>query len=374
MQRLGGCESDHLALRMKLNMTKYVPTNKKGEEITNISRPDYNGIRESKDDMQAFHTKFSKALVENNLVKITDDNKNEYIDKTCELLTETAKEIATEDVNRRLRSDWFTLEEKDLLSAINLRNDALMRHTATPNDTNKHNLKIAKHAVRTKVKLAKTKWIDQQLRRIEAIDTDPSAHWDDLNQLTLGLTGHHKKATIIKMVDKSTKKKATSAKENAEIFSKHFEHNVFNRTKESAFDPTILDEIASIPSIDSLSEPPTLEEISVAVKNMKSGKSPGKNGIPPEAYKLWLAGETSSQLINIITQYWIDDNFDPDIFHEVVLKIIPKKGDLSDPNKWRGIALLDICSKIISSIIASRLGDYFTQHGNETQFGSVKRK
>ena len=58
----------------------------------------------------------------------------------------------------------------------------------------------------------------------------------------------------------------------------------------------------------------------------------------------------------------------------MVLKVLPKKGDLSDPNKWRGIALLDICSKIIGSIIANRLSDLFLKLGDESQCGSVKRK
>jgi hypothetical protein len=35
--------------------------------------------------------------------------------------------------------------------------------------------------------------------------------------------------------------------------------------------------------------------------------------------------------------------------------ILPKSGDLSNPNKWRGIALGDIAAKCVSSIIATRL-------------------
>ena len=53
--------------------------------------------------------------------------------------------------------------------------------------------------------------------------------------------------------------------------------------------------------------------------------------------------------------YWLNPAFSPDTFDDAVLKLLPKKGDLSNPNNWRGISLLDIVSKIISSIIASRL-------------------
>ena len=66
--------------------------------------------------------------------------------------------------------------------------------------------------------------------------------------------------------------------------------------------------------------------------------------------------------------------FLPDIFHQIKLKLLPKKGHLSDPNKWRGIALLDICSKIISSIIANRFEKHYRTFANEAQCGSLQKK
>ena len=33
---------------------------------------------------------------------------------------------------------------------------------------------------------------------------------------------------------------------------------------------------------------------------------------------------------------------------------VPKKGDLADPNKWGGIMLMDICRKVLSSIMTAR--------------------
>ena len=106
---------------------------------------------------------------------------------------------------------------------------------------------------------------------------------------------------------------------------------------------------------------------------MKSEKSPGKNGIPPEAYKL-LAGLGEDVLEKIITQFWTDPDFNPEIWKHVVLTILPKSGDLSNPNKWRGIALLDICSKAVSSIAATRLANHLKSFGIEEQAGSTPDK
>jgi Reverse transcriptase (RNA-dependent DNA polymerase) len=46
-------------------------------------------------------------------------------------------------------------------------------------------------------------------------------------------------------------------------------------------------------------------------------------------------------------------------------------GDLSDPNKWHGIALGDITAKCISSIIATRLTKYLTTFGIDEQCRSL---
>ena len=51
--------------------------------------------------------------------------------------------------------------------------------------------------------------------------------------------------------------------------------------------------------------------------------------------------------------------------------MIPKTGDLSNPNKWRGIALGDIVAKSISSIIAHRLTQHLCTFGMDEQCGSL---
>jgi hypothetical protein len=52
----------------------------------------------------------------------------------------------------------------------------------------------------------------------------------------------------------------------------------------------------------------TPSEIQHAIKKMKTEKAPGKNGLPPEAYKI-LVGLGEDVLENIITQFWTDPDF-----------------------------------------------------------------
>ena len=58
---------------------------------------------------------------------------------------------------------------------------------------------------------------------------------------------------------------------------------------------------------------------------MLNDEFPGRNGITPKAYKLLISGETKEILVSIIHKYWTDNTFDPEIFHEIKLKLLPKK-------------------------------------------------
>jgi hypothetical protein len=69
--------------------------------------------------------------------------------------------------------------------------------------------------------------------------------------------------------------------------------------------------------------------------------------------------------------FWQNDQFNPVDWQQIKLSILPKQGDLADPNKWRGIALGDIAAKCISSIVASRLTKYLSQFGIDEQCGSL---
>ena len=77
-------------------------------------------------------------------------------------------------------------------------------------------------------------------------------------------------------------KPATNGKENMAVFGPHFER-VFNNHR--PVDPTILDEIPQRPILHEIDSPITFDEVNTAINKLKNGKSPGLNGIPPEAYK-----------------------------------------------------------------------------------------
>ena len=109
--------------------------------------------------------------------------------------------------------------------------------------------------------------------------------------------------------------------------------------------------------------------MNTALQKMQYEKSPGKNGIPTEAYKNLKWGP-QTVLMKIIVLFWQNDQFNP-VDWQQKLSILPKKGDLADPNKWRGIALGDIAAKCISSIIANRLTKHLSDFRINEQCGSL---
>ncbi len=50
---------------------------------------------------------------------------------------------------------------------------------------------------------------------------------------------------------------------------------------------------------------------------------------------------------------------------------VPKNGNLFDPSKWRGVMLMDVCSKIFSSVMNGRAFKLLTEHGTKFQFGGT---
>jgi hypothetical protein len=50
---------------------------------------------------------------------------------------------------------------------------------------------------------------------------------------------------------------------------------------------------------------------------------------------------------------------------------VPKKGDLSDPNKWQEIMLMDMCSKLFSLVMRARTFTLLDKHGTRFQFGGT---
>ena len=104
---------------------------------------------------------------------------------------------------------------------------------------------------------------------------------------------------------------------------------------------------------------------------MTNEKSTGLNGVPPNAFKS-TSEENLCHHFNFITEFWEEKVYFEE-WHEGQVVPVTKSGDLSDPNKWRGVNLVDIGSKVFSSLICKRLFKRIKKHEVKYQFGSSPR-
>lgn len=98
---------------------------------------------------------------------------------------------------------------------------------------------------------------------------------------------------------------------------------------------------------------PSRSELKAAFKYLKNGKAPGADNISPEMFKVAVDFSTDI-LMNVIGQVWDAEDI-PDEWTEGLIIKLPKKGDLSKCENWRGITLLNTINKLISIIIHNRI-------------------
>jgi hypothetical protein len=72
-----------------------------------------------------------------------------------------------------------------------------------------------------------------------------------------------------------------------------------------------------------------------------------------------------------VNDFFMGDADHDQEWHRSQCVCVPKSGDLSDPNKWRGVMRMDVCSKIFSSVMNGRAFQLLEANGTRFQFGGT---
>ena len=100
---------------------------------------------------------------------------------------------------------------------------------------------------------------------------------------------------------------------------------------------------------------PTREEIIRAIKKMKNGKAAGPDGIPAEALKADVE-TTADMLLPLFVKIWEQEETPTDWKDGHIIKL-PKKGDLSSCENYRGVTLMSVPGKVFNRILLERMRD-----------------
>ena len=122
---------------------------------------------------------------------------------------------------------------------------------------------------------------------------------------------------------------------------------------ESEVDMTVFNTLQQRTVAQELAELPTEDEIAEAVSHLRNNKAPGQSGILPEMVR-YGGSDFLAALLSLVHRVW-NEGCVPQAWRDAELVPIPKKGDLSLCDNWRGIALLDVIGKVVGRLIQSRL-------------------
>ena len=95
----------------------------------------------------------------------------------------------------------------------------------------------------------------------------------------------------------------------------------------------------------------TLSELQVVIKSLQAAKSPGLDYIPPSFWKL---PNFQPDLLQFCNEALIQGKI-PEEWTTASIVPLPKKGNLTKPENYRGISLTSVAAKVFNKLILNRL-------------------
>ena len=115
----------------------------------------------------------------------------------------------------------------------------------------------------------------------------------------------------------------------------------------------------------------TTEELQSAISKLKKDKSPDSNGIRAEDITA-CDEETRDMVRQLFNEIIKRNNFTPEEWKKVKIKVIYKKGDVENVSNYRPICSLPALYKLFSTILYGRLYPMLDQKQAEDQAGFRK--
>ena len=187
----------------------------------------------------------------------------------------------------------------------------------------------------------KADYVNRKCKEIEAAHVERKSRlvWKTVNEVT-------------KRKKKDTGRlKASSPEERIACWQNHFASLLGNNAQTQSSSQgihTIISEELPI-STDNF----TLEELRPCLKSLKNNKASGLDGIPAE---VWKTRVLDNELLDYCNRTLNGDR--PAQWGLSGIIPVPKKGNLSDPNNYRGISLTSVAAKVYNKLILNRLRPY----------------
>ena len=178
-------------------------------------------------------------------------------------------------------------------------------------------------------------WLESKAR--EARDASRRNDTKTLYKIVKKLTGT-KNTSNIPVKDTHGKTLLAEGDQNAH-WVEHFKETLNQPIPISTF---WLDNHSAIAQIQGSMEPITVEEVTKAIQALKNSKAPGFDQIPAELLKCKCNGMIQ-KLVHLFNLCWTKEQVSEEWRKGLIVKL-PKKGNISDCNNWRGVTMLSVPS------------------------------
>lgn len=254
----------------------------------------------------------------------------------------------------RSRKPWMTKEILDMI---------VTRNKLRTKDYTEY--KKVKNEVTTKCREAKEKWLEENIKEIEAdiLVNNTSKAYNKVKNF------EYKPKTRSNIVRDKDGKILFENNKVAERWKEYMEDLYRGEEIEDEEDY-----IESELNVHEDSKGPEIlwSEFNKALSDLTDKKATGIDNIPAELLKN-IDDKTKSQLFEFTKDCYINGKL-PNDFVKSKTITLPKKGNASDCGNYRTIALLSHTSKILLNIIKNRLKNKVEQNLDEDQFGFRKGK
>ncbi|VDP52027.1 unnamed protein product [Schistosoma curassoni] len=203
----------------------------------------------------------------------------------------------------------------------------------------------------TSTKSSEGRWKTREPRATTAEKPAREGNMRELYDITKKLYGNHRKPE--QTVKSKEGKVITNIEEQRNRCVEHFKE-LLNRP--APLNAPIIE--AAHTDLPITVGSPAVEEISMAIRQIKNGKAAGPDNIPAEALKTYVA-------------IW-DEEQVPTDWKEGLLVKIPKKGDLSNCDNYSGITLLSMPGKVFNGVLLNRIKDSVDAQLRDQQAGFRK--
>ena len=288
----------------------------------------------------------------------SENNINEVLGKFSDSVYSCAdkyfgKNICTDNFSTSIRENkWFDEECHSAKTDFNRAKRLFSRNRSQQNRINFTKCRSKSNKIKRR---AKTKYKRNEGQKISNMaKSNPKAFWKNLKKYTA-----------------NAKNKTGSKTLSADNFFEHFSE-VFG-DDESQENKNLNSEF-QFQSNETLDSEILQNEVKTVILSLASNKSPGLDGLVSEIFK------TSADLLTpFITKLFrtvFQSGSYPQSWTESYITPIFKKGDVDNTNNYRGIALINILSKLYSKLLHDRLMKWASENEKiiYNQFGFQKNK